>query len=545
MRGPVWRGPLCVPVLSVLTALSLQPQRGDAAFGTSGRTLVWSDEFGGSALNTSIWNREVRPKYSVNNELQHYTADVANAYLENGELVIRAIPLGNGEYSSARLNTAGKREATYGYAEVRAKVPEFQGSWPALWFLSSSNPYGGWPRSGELDLFESVGCTAGRLFQTIHCQAYNGAAGTQTGGNVDVKTATGSYLTGYHVYQMEWTADKVVFGVDGTVVFTFLNDGASNVDTWPFNRPFMAIFNIAVGGDWGGFCLNGAKPTFPDDGVTNVMRVDYIRWYSQVGAATPTPAPVAAPVAPVAPGPGCTAPFPSTHPECENRILWMLQGSPPNWQSATYTSKGVDGTRCAIQDYLNRYENLPLGWCPPVVTPSPVTPSPVATPATLRPSQQPATGAPSAPPSADCPGPFPAAFPECDNRIAWMLAQDRWNNAIYTSKGVVGTRCSVQAYLHTFENPPSGYCPEVAPASVTDLPTPMPTQPPSQQPPSPSGDSAAPGAGAPAPAPAPGSGSSSTGLVAASVAGVVVLGALATVLVVRHRAQEGVSDLAA
>ena len=203
MRQPV------LSVLSVLTGLSLCPQRGDAAFGTSGRTLVWGDEFSGSELDTSIWNREVLPKGAYNNELQHYTKDTANAYLENGELVIRAIALGNGEYSSARLNTGNKREATYGYVEVRAKVPEFQGSWPALWFLSNSKPYGEWPRSGELDLMESVGCTSGTLYQTIHCQAYHGAGGK--GSNTKVA------VTQYHVYQMEWNEDKVVFGVDNVI----------------------------------------------------------------------------------------------------------------------------------------------------------------------------------------------------------------------------------------------------------------------------------------------------------------------------------------
>ena len=83
-----------------------------------------------------------------------------------------------------------------------------------------------------------------------------------------------------------------MFGVDNVTVFTWVNDGKNNTATWPFNSAFHPIFNIAVAGDFGGYCLKGITPSFPNNGVTNVMRVDYIRWYSQVGAkATPAPTP--------------------------------------------------------------------------------------------------------------------------------------------------------------------------------------------------------------------------------------------------------------
>ncbi|UUZ55623.1 hypothetical protein LP419_08560 [Massilia sp. H-1] len=37
-------------------------------------TLVWADEFNGTALDTSKWNIEVNGNGGGNNELQYYTA---------------------------------------------------------------------------------------------------------------------------------------------------------------------------------------------------------------------------------------------------------------------------------------------------------------------------------------------------------------------------------------------------------------------------------------------------------------------------------------
>jgi beta-glucanase (GH16 family) len=164
-RRKMWKS---ASALGLLSALSLCAQRGEAAFGTTGRTMVWNDEFSGTALDTSIWNREVQPAYHYNMELQSYTNSVANSYVENGHLVLRLIEEA-GKYTSARLNTKGKRDTKYGYVEVRAKVPEFRGSWPAVWFLTSTFPYGVWPNSGEIDLLESIGCEPGNLHQTVHC----------------------------------------------------------------------------------------------------------------------------------------------------------------------------------------------------------------------------------------------------------------------------------------------------------------------------------------------------------------------------------------
>ena len=74
-------------------------------------------------------------------------------------LHIVALPAEEGAekpYTSARLNTRYKGDFKYGRFEMRAKLPSGQGSWPAFWMLPTDYVYGGWPKSGEIDIMEAV-----------------------------------------------------------------------------------------------------------------------------------------------------------------------------------------------------------------------------------------------------------------------------------------------------------------------------------------------------------------------------------------------------
>lgn len=112
--------------------------------------LVWSDEFDDDAFDEQNWNILLWGPRRVNNELQAYTAETNNIFIEDGHLVIQALYQpgftgtdyqGNGyttDYTSGRLNTAGKGEWTNGRFEINARLPKGVGSWPAIWMLGSS-----------------------------------------------------------------------------------------------------------------------------------------------------------------------------------------------------------------------------------------------------------------------------------------------------------------------------------------------------------------------------------------------------------------------
>ena len=231
------------------------------------RLLVWNDEFGGSELDETKWSRLVLPAFTYNSELQAYTASTDNADVRDGRLVITAREEADGSITSARLVTDGKGDWTYGRVEAMAQVPTTVGTWPAFWMLPSDWSYGGWPDSGEIDIMEHVGCDLDHVHQTVHTGAYNHLLGTQQGGST-YRNATAAM----HLYAVEWTAEELVFTVDGENIFTFENDGLGDSDTWPFDQRFHIILNLAFGGDWGGWC-GVDRPGLPTEYVVDWLRV--------------------------------------------------------------------------------------------------------------------------------------------------------------------------------------------------------------------------------------------------------------------------------
>lgn len=250
------------------------------------RELVWSDEFDGvnedgTGLDRSRWFAQVWPAYHVNNELQTYLNRSENIIVEDGLLTLRAIrgDVSGAEYSSGRIETDGLAAWRYGRFEARLQVPDTRGTWPAFWMLPQDWAYGGWPDSGEIDIMEYVGCDPELVHATVHTGAYNHTRGTQRGDSMTLPTAPDAF----HTYAVDWTPDRLVFTVDGAEVHRFDNDGAGDSATWPFDRRFYLILNLAVGGDWGGYCGVDAGG-WPQD-----LRVDWVRVYQTSAEAAQTP----------------------------------------------------------------------------------------------------------------------------------------------------------------------------------------------------------------------------------------------------------------
>ncbi|MCL6219614.1 family 16 glycosylhydrolase [Zunongwangia pacifica] len=227
---------------------------------TEFENLVWEEEFDGSTLDTDSWNFETGNGDNGwgNNEKQYYTAE--NVVVSDGTLKINAIAEStNGfDYSSARITTMDKQEFKYGRVEVRAKLPEESGTWPAIWMLGSNFAEVGWPASGEIDIMEHVGNDLGRVLGTLHMPGNSGGEGISKGTDVE------NVASEFHTYTLEWTADHILFAVDNVVFHEYKN----NAET-PFNQPFFLILNVAMGGTLGG----EIDPNFTQD----TMEVDYVK----------------------------------------------------------------------------------------------------------------------------------------------------------------------------------------------------------------------------------------------------------------------------
>lgn len=230
----------------------------------TGYSLVWEDKFNGKSLDTSTWSHETADPGWVNNELQRYTNE--NIKLSDGKLLIIA-KNENNEYTSARLITKGKRTFTYGLFEIKAKIPSGTGTWPALWMLGQNIDKVGWPACGELDIMEHVGKHPNFIHSTVHNKS--GYGNTPYTGILKIKNP----FDAFHIYGMEWTTEFIAYYIDGNLVYKY-NPKVRNPDTWPFDKPFFLIFNIAIGGDWGG-------PDVDEKLFPATMTVDWVKVYQK------------------------------------------------------------------------------------------------------------------------------------------------------------------------------------------------------------------------------------------------------------------------
>ncbi len=225
--------------------------------------LVWSEEFGGSALNEETWNYDIGFGNSGwgNNELQYYRSGTSNLVIADGKasFIAKQENFGSAQYTSARIQSKGKYDVQYGRIEARIKVPMGQGIWPAFWMLGSNIDAVGWPECGEIDILEHVNNEM-QVHGTLH---WDNNGHQYQGGSISTDP------TIYHNYAIEWDAEQIRWYLDG-VLYYYRNITAAQYSE--FHQPFFFILNVAVGGNWPGSPDN--TTVFPA-----VMEVDFIRVY--------------------------------------------------------------------------------------------------------------------------------------------------------------------------------------------------------------------------------------------------------------------------
>ncbi|MFG1609124.1 ricin-type beta-trefoil lectin domain protein [Actinoplanes sp. NPDC049265] len=249
--------------------------------------VVWNEDFDGAAgtgVDTSKWNFDTGGSGFGNQELQYYTSGTSNVAKDGqGHLVITARKGSGGhndcwngtcQFTSGRIQTAGKFTQQYGHVEARIQVPNGSGLWPAFWMLGGGN----WPNDGEIDIMEIVGRDPNRLFGTLHGPGYSG--GNSYGGTL----VSGSpWYQAFHNFAVDWSPNLIVWTVDGQEYFRATPaslQGAKGNVSWVFEHPFFIILNLAVGGNFG----QGDPASLPAE---SKLVIDYVHVSS---SSTPPPA---------------------------------------------------------------------------------------------------------------------------------------------------------------------------------------------------------------------------------------------------------------
>ena len=259
---------------------------------TFNNELVWSDEFDQDGpVSQDKWNVETIPPNNGswwNGELQFYTDKEDNIRVEEGLLKITAKyeSYEGKNYTSARINTQDKFEFTYGRVEMRAKLPNWEGMWPAFWLLGANIDEIGWPNCGELDILEhgdyvkdSTSNDPGLISSAVHYgpQDYSRQT-TNVPGKIFFDTGQERFIRSekiiekpfeeYHTYSMQWSPDKIQFFIDEEMHLEFPMQSQHS----PFDKPFFLLLNLAVGGHWtDGYVASGFTEA--------TYEIDYVRVY--------------------------------------------------------------------------------------------------------------------------------------------------------------------------------------------------------------------------------------------------------------------------
>lgn len=270
----------------------------------AGWDLVWSDEFDGVEIDINKWQFDVDCWGGGNNERQCYTDRPANARVRDGVLRLTAhreshtgpaypphvkasMPdpeqQATKPFTSARMVTRGKAAWQYGRIEVRSKLPQGQGTWPAIWMLPEDNAYGTWASSGEIDILEAVNlgvpcakCPAGRedtILGTLH---FGGLWPDNALKSAEMHAP--EVLEGFHTYGIVWAPGVIEWTLNGEV---FARQQAG--DWWsagsadplaPFDQRFHLILNLAIGG---GLPEERGLGGVDESGFPKTLEVDWVR----------------------------------------------------------------------------------------------------------------------------------------------------------------------------------------------------------------------------------------------------------------------------
>lgn len=238
--------------------------------------LIWQDEFDGAdgaRVDATKWRYDVGGDGWGNAQLEFDTDRIDNSSLDGQghlRIVAKRESFSGRQYTSARLNTAGKFERAYGRFEARIKLPRGQGIWPAFWVLGANVSNVGWPGCGEIDIMEYRGQQVRNNRGSLHGPGYSG------GGNVGKEIDAGLDLSqAFHTYAIEWDPGRVIFKIDNDAFFTATPADLPAGTTWVYDHPFFIILNLAVGGTYVGN-VDGST-TFPQ-----TMLVDHVRVYERI-----------------------------------------------------------------------------------------------------------------------------------------------------------------------------------------------------------------------------------------------------------------------
>jgi hypothetical protein len=259
--------------------------------------LQWSDDFNRPACTSAakclpdnvIWDltheEGIHSGWSPTSDVWYTSNEILNNWESDGILTLSARKPGggyNGHTYTAPALITNSPFGPYGKLEVRAKMNSMvNASDSAIWMVGAERRVPAtdiWPNYGEIDICEYLpgsGWGVNIINHYFHTEYMTGP---------EAHTTVTAPYSDFHVYSMEWYADRIDIFVDGVKKLTKPNSGIGT--DWPYSRQaFDLILNLEI------------DPLFGSGGIGNVndsnfpitWYADYVRFY-QLGTAPPAPA---------------------------------------------------------------------------------------------------------------------------------------------------------------------------------------------------------------------------------------------------------------
>ncbi len=254
-------------IASAITALAMTS--GSLSLAGEGYRQVFADEFDGAILNRSAWTTTMAfigrsgARHHNSSYLSYATDE--DVIVAAGTLRLRADavalegldPIGRFDFTEGFVSTHDSFSFTYGYVEVRAKMPGGRGVWPTIWLMPLDHT---WPP--EFDIVEYYG--------TPRHVRFGLASGTMT----DVRWDDALFElpaveTEWHTYGFLWEPGHAAWMLDGEVKLEIWGKQVPD-------KPMYVIMNNGVSSRFG--------PSGEPDGSTlfpNFLEVDYVRVYQR------------------------------------------------------------------------------------------------------------------------------------------------------------------------------------------------------------------------------------------------------------------------
>lgn len=193
---------------------------------TDNMELVFEDSFENEPIDAEKW----RTNYPWGSRQHNYNGYVSsqNVYVYDEKLILKAEAKESNGAAYTTGMVASQTSFDPGYVEASVKIPPpSEGFWPALWLT----PVEVWPP--EIDIFEFFG-TDPRAWMSYHYLDNNESHSKVTSSFGEPK-----FSDGYHRYGVDWSADRIVWYIDGEERFRYEGKFIEI-------KPMWLIFNFGI-----------------------------------------------------------------------------------------------------------------------------------------------------------------------------------------------------------------------------------------------------------------------------------------------------------